>query len=341
MKINTKTEVLEILKMPYEEFESTIREKAKGIHIAHNKNSVLVTALLGYDNICRNQCTYCGMRAGYQGLKRYRLDLADIKRIEEVVKKLDIGGIFLISGEDPKYDFNKIISMVEYGKELGLHVSLAIGELDPENYRALEASGLDEYVLKFETSDKKLFERIKPSTTLEKRMKCIRLIKNSNIKLASGNIVGLPGQTLEQISEDIMLMKELEISWAPIIPYMPVPGTPLAEEGGRGSVETTLKEISILRIMMPSVNITAQQPGEEIKNGLADVQGNLNALRAGANVLFVDMLPETLIKDFNVIDKRMIQGMENVNRLASMSGMSIRPSASSQTMAASSGASSR
>lgn len=321
MRIQTKAEILEILKMPYEEFKNTIMKTAKDVHVNNNNNSVIVTALFGYDNICKNQCTYCGMRAGNSGLKRYRIGIDDTMKTEESVKKLGIKKIFLISGEDPKYDFEDIISMVKHGKKLGLFVSLAVGELSFEKYKELEDAGLDEYVLKFETSDKDFFKKIKPSTTYENRMKCIEYIKNSKMQLASGNIIGLPNQTLEQIADDIMLMKELNISWAPIIPYMPVPNTPLSMEGGRGSIETTLKEISILRIMMPKVNITAQQPGKDLKNGLADVQGNLNALSAGANVLFVDMLPQTLVKDFNVINNRMIEGMGNVERLVKMSKM--------------------
>lgn len=321
MKIQAKSEILDILKMPYEEFKNTVMKTAKDVHVNNNNNSITVTALFGYDNICKNQCAYCGMRAGNSSLKRYRIGIDDAMKAEESVKKLGIKKIFLISGEDPKYDFKNIITMVKYGKELGLFVSLALGELSLEKYKELEDAGLDEYVLKFETSDKEFFNKIKPSTNYENRMKCIEYIVNSNMQLASGNIIGLPNQTLEQIADDIMLMKELNISWAPIIPYMPVPNTPLAKEGGRGSVESTLKEISILRIMMPKINITAQQPGEDLKNGLADVQGNLNALGAGANVLFVDMLPQDLVKDFNVINNRMIEGMENVERLVKMSGM--------------------
>lgn len=321
MKIQTKPEVLEILKMPYEEFNKTIRPKAKEIHINSNNNSVNVTALFGYDNICKNQCTYCGMRAGNSGLKRYRIGIDDVKKMEESLEKIDIKRIFLISGEDPKYDFKDILSMVEYGKKLGLFVSLAAGEFSIDKYKALEEVGLDEYVLKFETSDKDMFAKIKPSTTFENRMKCIEYIKNSSMELGSGNIIGLPHQTLEQVADDLMLMRELNISWAPVIPYMPVPNTPLAKEGGRGSLEITMKEISILRIMMPKVNVTAQQPGEDMKNGLSDVQGNLNALNAGANMLFVDMLPQNIVKDFNVIDNRMIKGVENVNRLVQLSGM--------------------
>ncbi|MFA9398220.1 MAG: radical SAM protein [Clostridiaceae bacterium] len=321
MNIQTKSEILEILEMPYEEFNDTIKQNAKEIHVNNNNNTINVTALFGYDNICKNQCTYCGMRAGNSSLNRYRMNIEDLKKTEETIKKLRLNRIFLISGEDPKYNFKDIISMVEYCKELGLFVSLAAGEFSIEEYKTLENVGLDEYVLKFETSDKDMFTKIKPSTTFENRMKCIEYIKNSKMKLASGNIIGLPNQTLDQIADDIILMKDLNISWAPIIPYMPVPNTPLAKEGGRGSLETTMKEISILRLMMPKVNITAQQPGEDMKNGLADVQGNLNALSAGANMLFVDMLPKIIVKDFNVINNRMIEGMDNVNRLVEMSGM--------------------
>src|SRR6056297_485109 len=323
MGIKSKSEVLEILEMPRDEFEKTVKSEAKAVHREAGGDAITVNALFGYDNICRNQCTYCGMRAGNFDVKRYRIGLEDAKKTIESVKGLGLGRLFLISGEDPKYDFRDIVSMVEYGKALGLFMSLAAGEFDDEEYIILMNAGLDEYVLKFETSDREMFGRIKPSTTFEKRMKCIDAIRDTGMALGSGNIVGLPKQSLGQVADDIMLMKELGISWAPIIPYMPVPGTPLAEEGGRGSLETTMKEIAILRLMMPQVHITAQQPGKDAKNGLADVEGNLDALASGADMLFVDMLPSALRKEFNVISDRMIQGMDKVRNLSNLSGMPI------------------
>lgn len=321
MSIKSKNEIIELLKMPYEEFESSIKKQAKDVHIRFNDNKINVTAMLGYDNICKNQCTYCGMRAGNSSLKRYRMNLSNIKLIEDSVKKADVHKIFFISGEDPKYKFNDMIDMVSYGKSLGLTVSLASGEMSFNNYKTLKDAGLDEYVLKFETSNQKLFEHIKPSTTYEKRMKSIENIKKAELKLGSGNIIDFPNQTIEDIACDILLMNQLEISWAPVIPYMPVIGTPMAEEGKRGSTEIALREISILRLMMPKVDITAEQPGKDLKNGLSDVQGNLDALDSGANVLFVEMLPPELAKNFNVIDNRMIKGIENIKNLAKLSGM--------------------
>jgi biotin synthase len=208
-------------------------------------------------------------------------------------------------------------------KAIGFYISLACGEFSKGEYSELHESGADEYVLKFEMSQEDVFNRMKPSTDYKKRMRGIEWIKESGMRLASGNIVDYPGQTDEQIAEDILLMKQLEISWAPVIPYLPAKGTPLAEEGGRGSLEKNLKEISILRIMMPGVNITAQQPGENLANGLADAAGNLNALRAGANMLFADMLPSTLARNFSVVDNRITLGLEHIKSMAEQSGMTL------------------
>ena len=155
-------------------------------------------------------------------------------------------------------------------------------------------------------------------------MQGIEWIKESGMKLASGNIVDYPGQTNADLAEDILLMKDLDISWAPVIPYLPAKGTPLQAEGGRGSLEKNLKEISLLRMMMPDINITAQQPGEDLSKGFADPEGNLNALNAGANMLFADILPTDYVDKFSVVDNRITLGLEHIKRMAELSGMKLK-----------------
>lgn len=321
MMIDTKKDVRSILDMPYEVFKKEVHPQAKDVLIRHKDNQITVSAMLAYNNVCKNNCAYCGMRAGNSGVNRYRIALDDVKRAANHAKSLGLTRLFLISGDDPKYAFEDILQMVTYAKSLGLYVSMGIGELEHSLYDELAHAGLDEYVLKFETSNKEYFKKIKPNTTYQKRMGCIEHIRSTSMQLASGNIVDMPGTSLDTLADDIMLMKELEISWAPIIPYMPVPHTPLAQEGGRGRVDLTLREIAILRLMMPTVNITAQQPGDNPKEGLGSVEGNLNALNCGANMLFVDLLPKDKVKDFSVIDNRMIEGMKHVERITQLAGM--------------------
>ncbi len=306
--------------MPFKDFNKNIRPMAKEIY-RKSGNSIVPVAMLGYSNICRNRCAYCGMNAGNRSIKRYRIPQDDILSTVKAAARSGIKRFFLISGDDPNYNFPDLYKIIEYGKSLNLYITLAAGELDNEQLQSLENAGLDEYVLKFETTDNELFRKIKPDSSLKKRMDAINLIKNGSMELASGNITGLPEQSLESIADDIIFMKALEVSWAPVVPYMPVPGTPLAEGNSRGSLEIILKEIAILRLMIPSVNITAQQPGDDIKNGFGDIQGNLNALNAGANMLFVDMLPSTLAGEFKVIENRNVEGLERISKMAEMSGM--------------------
>ncbi|QSZ26752.1 radical SAM protein [Aceticella autotrophica] len=319
MNIKTKNEIIEILKMPYNEFDKSIKSIAK--NISQNIN-IQTIALLGYNNTCINQCTYCGMRADNINLKRYKLSPTEIKKIVKTVEKSNIKNIYFVSGEDPEYDFKDILSIIEYSKSLNLNVGLAIGERKLKDYNELKAAGLDEYMLKFETTNKTLFNNIKPNTNFKKRISCIQQIKKAGLRLASGNIVGLPHQTIDDIANDIILMNDLEISFAPVIPYIPVSNTPLIieakKENNKKNLELTIKEISLLRIIIPKVNITAQQPGEDFKNGLSDLNGNLNALKAGANVLLIDMLPQELIENFNIIDNRMIKGLNHINKLITL-----------------------
>lgn len=320
MIISTKQEIMEVLNMTQEQFEGEILPEAGRTADVHKEGSLQVRAMLGYDNICRNQCLYCGMRAANNTIQRYRLPAEDVIASAKMAKDRGFHHIFLISGEDPRYGFDNLLKIVEAIHKMGMHQSLACGEFEPEQYRELQAAGADEYVMKFEMSREETFNRLNPSTNFKKRMAAIEAVKASGMKLASGNIVDFPGQDREELAEDILLMKELEISWAPVIPYMPAANTPLKEEGGFGSLLTNLKEIALLRLMMPDVDITAQQPGEDKKKGLADPEGNRNAVRAGANILFCDLLPDALARNFRVIDNRNVSGMEHLYQVAELTG---------------------
>jgi len=323
MKIETRQQILEVLNMSAEAYFQQIAPAARETYLETYGKTLRVTSMMGYTNICKNMCLYCGMRAGNASLARYRIEPKDV--ISAGFSAADAGfmRIFLISGEDPKYGFDNLISIVTALKQRGMFISLACGEFSEEEFLRLRDAGVDEYVLKFEMSHRDSFNRLNPSTDFDKRMRAILQIKNSGMRLASGNIVGWPGQSLDELADDLMLMKELEISWAPVIPYLPAACTPLAKEGPRGDLLTMYKEISLLRLMMPKVHITAQQPGEDLKKGLSDPEGNLAAVRVGADVLFFDLLPDPTARNFRVIDDRNISGTAHIYRVAEQSGYAL------------------
>ena len=315
---DTRDEILEALNMPIEEFRADVLAPAGRVPLPGG--GITGMAMLGYSNICRSQCLYCGMRAGNKAIPRYRMGPAEALALTGIGRELGFGRLFLISGEDRGYSFEDIISLVSGARAQGYtRIDLACGEFSLEQYKMLRDAGCTRYVMKFEMSDREDFDRLNPSTSFDRRMAAIEAVIESGMELGSGNIVDYPGHNIEKMAGDIDLMRRLRISWAPVVPYMPAANTPLALEGGRGSLELILREIAILRLMLPDVDITAGQPGEDMKKGFGDEQGNLNAVAAGANVLFADLLPAGRAQDFNVVDNRNLPGLGHMRKISELS----------------------
>lgn len=320
MTIQTKQEVLEILTMPQDEFWTQVAPAARATCQANFGDTLLVTAMLAYTNRCKNQCLYCGMRAG-NTIPRYRIPPEEILSLSERAKADGLGRMFLLAGDDRHYGFDNLLTLIAGLRAQGYTIALGAGELEKSQYQALFDAGVEEYVLKFEMSHPDSFQRLNPSTSYQKRLQCANWVQETGMKLASGNIVDWPGQTLDELADDILLMKELNISWAPNIPYLPAANTPLAEEGGPGSFLLNNKEMAILRLMLPTIKITAQQPGVNPDTGLADETGNLNAIACGANLLFCDLLPEAQAKAFRPIDQRKVSGLAHCETVAQLTGL--------------------
>jgi biotin synthase len=152
-------------------------------------------------------------------------------------------------------------------------------------------------------------------------MDCIRAVTPLGMELGSGNIIGLAGQTIDDLVNDIILMRQLDIAWAPIVPYLPAPGTPMAETTPMGDVSLLLREIAILRLLMPRTIITAGQPKQGSKLGFADPEGNRDALGAGANILFVDITPHAMRRDFQITPGRILPGVSHIDTLLEGMGL--------------------
>jgi biotin synthase len=126
---------------------------------------------------------------------------------------------------------------------------------------------------------------------------------------------------VDDAARDILLMEELGIDWAPVVPYLPAPGTPMAATTPMGDVALLMREISILRILMPHAIITGGQPRQGSTLGFADPGGNRDALASGANILFVDITPHALRRDFQITPGRILPGVSHVDSLLAGAGL--------------------
>ncbi|MFO7848710.1 MAG: radical SAM protein [Spirochaetia bacterium] len=319
--MNRVDEIRTALNREPQEFRELFYKKAVEERARHYGNTIAVSGLLALGNICRNRCLYCGLRGPNSEIKRFRLSLDEIKRSLDGIRKQGIGRLFMISGEDPGRSPEDLVEAVRYASNLGFSVMLGFGVLSTELYGELRDAGASVYALKFETSNPQIFSSLKPDTSFEDRMQEIYEIGKAGLQLGSGNIVGLPGESLDDIAADIELTERLEVTWAPIVPYMPSPSTPLGKTHPMGSVELLLKEIALVRTALPSTLITAGQPTQGSTLGFADPQGTKDAISAGANLLFVDLTPKERREDFAITSHRILPRIESIDRLLEELGL--------------------
>ncbi|ACC98879.1 Radical SAM domain protein [Elusimicrobium minutum Pei191] len=255
-------------------------------------DGVHLRALIEYGNICQNNCFYCGIRAAKKDVKRYRLDTETTLKAAALAKNLGYKTIVLQSGEENAAPLNEFLQIIKEIKNMGLALTLSIGEKTYQEYLAYREVGADRFLLRIETTDENLYQTLHPGMNLQNRLRCLKDIKKLGYETGTGIMVGLPGQTAKSIAKDILFFKELDADMLGIGPFIPCPGTPLENEKG-GSLETALKVMAISRLIMPKINIPATTAMEAIEKN-----GRIKALQSGANVIMPNVTPQNERKNY-------------------------------------------
>jgi biotin synthase len=279
-------ELIVLLQARGEEVDALGRA-ADGVRAASLGDEVHLRGIIEFSNYCRRNCLYCGLRRDNRKLRRYRLTPGEILAAARKAAGLGLPTIVLQSGEDPHYTAPVLADIIRRLKEeVGVGaVTLSVGERSFEDYRLWREAGADRYLLKHETADAALFARLRPGTTLRDRLLRLKWLRELGYQVGSGNIVGLPGQSLETLAADILLMRELDVEMAGIGPFIPHPQTPLAKEPP-GELELTLKVLAIARLLLPRAHLPATTA-----LGTIHPAGRRLGLCFGANVIMPDTTP--------------------------------------------------
>jgi biotin synthase len=242
-------------------------------------DEVHLRGLIEFSNICKQNCLYCGLRRDNKNIKRYRLKPEQIINFAKNARNLGYRTVVLQSGEDDFFNVERMTKIIKSIKQLDVAITLSIGEKTREEYKAYKEAGADRYLLRIETTDKELYEKLDPNMSHENRKRCLKDLKELGYEVGTGCLIGLPGQTIESIADDILFFKEIDADMIGVGPFIPNPDTPLKNEKG-GTFELSLKVMAITRLLMPDINIPATTAMETL-----NINGRLIALRSGANVV--------------------------------------------------------
>ncbi|HBJ1647780.1 TPA: [FeFe] hydrogenase H-cluster radical SAM maturase HydE [Clostridium botulinum] len=249
-----------------------VREKSLG-------NIVHLRGLIEFTNICKRNCLYCGLRRDNKNIKRYRLSKEEIIDFANKAVSYGYKTIVLQGGEDDFFTKEKMVEIIKEIKNLNVALTLSLGEKTYEEYKAFKEAGADRYLLRIETTNKKLYEEMDPMMSYDERLKCLENLGDLDYEVGTGVLVGLPNQTLDSLADDILFFKKSNADMIGIGPFIPNEDTPLKNSQG-GNLNLALKVMAITRLLLPDINIPATTAMESLHKN-----GRILALQSGANVV--------------------------------------------------------
>jgi biotin synthase len=278
----SKEEISALFNLPFND----LLFQAQSIHRQNfDPNQVQVSTLLSIKTgACPEDCGYCSQSAKNDAeVERERL-----LPLEEVIEKAqlakDNGASRFCMGaawrNPTDKNLDKVIDMIIAVKNIGLETCVTLGMLTAEQSQRLKDAGLDYYNHNLDTSPE-YYGDIITTRTYQDRLDTIQHVRNANINVCSGGIVGMGEKRIDRVS----LLQQLanlpqHPDSVPINMLVQVEGTPLH---GVDKIEPLefVRNIAVARILMPKSVV-------RLSAGRTEMTDETQALcfLAGANSIF-------------------------------------------------------
>ena len=289
------------------EANAYLQQKAQQTTLARFGNAVFIRGLIEISNRCRNNCLYCGIRKSNTMVSRYSLSRETILSCCREGYALGFRTFVLQGGEDVSQTDDWVTETVACIRQEfpDCAITLSLGEKTKEAYQRFFKAGANRYLLRHETFNEAHYATLHPSDmSREYRLQCLEWLKEIGYQTGTGIMVGSPGQKIEHLVEDLLFIEHFRPEMIGIGPFIPHVDTPFANEPS-GSIDLTLKLISIFRLMHPSALIPST-------TALASLSpnGREQGILAGANVVMPNLSPSSVRKKYSLYNHKAAFGSE-------------------------------
>lgn len=289
-------------------FIDMLRSAAREVADAVYGKRVFMRGLIELSSHCKNDCLYCGLRRSNKTAVRYRLTDEEIYQCCETGYQLGFRTFVMQGGEDGWFDDKRMCRIVaNIRKEYpDCAITLSLGERSRESYQALFDAGANRYLLRHETASPEHYAQLHPAEmSWKNRMECLQNLKDIGYQVGCGFMVGSPYQTVETLFADLQFIRSFGPHMVGIGPFISAHDTPFAGEPN-GKVETTLRLLSIIRLLHPHVLLPATTA-----LGTLHPKGRELGILSGANVVMPNLSPRQHRKDYAIYDNKICTGEES------------------------------
>lgn len=303
----TDDELLALLTSDEADVNALLAQEADKFRRQYYGDAVYIRGLIEFTNYCKNNCYYCGIRAGNNCAERYRLSQEEVLACCAEGYELGFRTFVLQGGEDPYFTDDKICALVRAIRKQhpDCAITLSIGEKSRASYQAYFDAGANRYLLRHETADETHYAKLHPaSMSLANRKRCLFDLKEIGYQVGSGFMVGSPFQTPQNLVSDLRFLQKLSPDMIGIGPYITHEHTPFKDKPS-GTLEQTLRLLSILRLLFPY----ALLPSTTALGTIAP-NGRELGLKAGGNVVMPNLSPVGVRKKYELYANKICTGEE-------------------------------
>lgn len=259
---------------------------------------VYLRGLIELSNRCRKNCFYCGIRNGNGRAERYELTDGEVLEAARGAWRAGYGSVVIQAGERTDGAFvervERLVEEIGRMSEGKLGITLSLGEQTEEVYRRWYRAGAHRYLLRIEASSPVLYGRLHPADhRYEQRLEALEALREAGYQVGTGVMIGLPFQRVEDLADDLLFFRRMDIDMCGMGPYIEHPQTPLAgvrsEFTREERLQLALRMIALLRLEMPDINIAATTALHALHP-----RGRELGVAAGANILMPNVTPEVV-----------------------------------------------
>jgi len=295
----SREDILYLLTVEEPERLERLYRTANAVRHLHHRNSCCVHGILEISNFCSSDCLYCGLAVNSSLTRRYRMTRDEIlEAAKEAIEGFGFKSLVLQSGEDPEYTPAFLSEVVaEIKRRHGVFICVSFGEVGLEGLDQLYAAGARALLMRFETSDPKLYAQLHPGSTLDSRLSHLRHALKTGWLTMTGGLIGLPGQTVESLADDVMLAGELN---AEMFSFGPV----LASH--RRHEQTSTTETQMLRLLAAARLAAPPQAKVLVTTAFETLSPHARerGLLAGASSIMLNVTPLKYRADYAIYEGR-------------------------------------
>ena len=276
---------------------------------------IYIRGLIELSSYCRCDCLYCGLRRSNRTAERYRLTHDEVMECCKEGYKLGFRTFVLQGGEDGTHSDEWLEELIcaMRSRYPDVAITLSLGERSEESYLRLKRAGANRYLLRHEAANEELYESLHPAGRgLQHRLGCLEALKRIGYQVGMGMMIGVKGQTIDHIVEDLQLIERMQPEMVGIGPFLPHKATPLGQEPA-GELNLVLATIAIVRLMLPSALLPST-------TALATLtpRGRLEGILSGANVVMPNLSPSGVRAKYAIYENKASWGKEAAEGLEAL-----------------------